>query len=150
MVRVILFGLWLCTITVVSAYAAVYMGVGRQVPTTAQEFVSGLKYETTRAVSVPVIAKGAVQGYVVSQYVYTADTETLSKLKVPPDVFIIEEAFRHFFTDKDLDFKNLKAFDTAVLVAEIRDNVNRRLQGPVIRDLMINDLNFVSRDDLRR
>lgn len=149
MVKMIFFGFWLSLVTAASAYSAVYMGLGKPMPPTPGEFIAGLKYETTRPISVPVISRGSLQGYVVSQYVYTVDAKTLSLLNVPPDAFIVEEAFKHFFNDKDLDFQNLKSFDTATLVTQIRDAVNKRLHGAVIKDLMINDLNFVSRDALR-
>lgn len=154
MLRIVLFGLWMCGVTAASAYAAIafsFAGPARHAGPAAggQVFVGGLKYQTTPVISVPAIADGKVQGYIVAQFVYTVDGGTLEKLAVPPDAFIADAAFRRLFSDPAIDFHHLKAFDPAPLVASIRKTVNDRLQAPVLHDLLLHELNFVDRADIR-
>lgn len=60
----------------------------------------------TMPLNVPMIANGIVEGYIVAQFIYLADTQSLKELSVPPDDFINDEAFRALYSGQ-VDF-NLK------------------------------------------
>jgi len=150
MMRMILAGFWLCLVTLASGYGAVeYFTRQAGAATDDGGYFQGITYENTRAMTVPIIADGAVDGYVVAQFVYTAQTRQLQALGVPPESFIVDEAFHHIFTMENIDFRDLRRFDTRAFLAQITERVNTRLDSPVIREMLIEEFNFVDASQLR-
>ncbi len=148
MTRVLVTGFWICAITLLSCYGAVYWDTGIRV-TKTEEYLEGLEYQKVRAIHVPVIAEGAVQGYIIANLVVTADAKTLRSLSVPPQSFIIDETFRQIYSDEKLDFRKLSRYDVNALLVNIRRSVNERMGADIIKDVLIENFNFVSKSDVR-
>ncbi len=150
MMRMILAGFWLCLVTLASGWGAVEYFT-RQAGAAADDdnYFRGITYETTRAMTVPIIADGAVDGYIVAQFVYTAQSRDLQALGVPAESFIVDEAFHHIFTMEDIDFHDLRRFDSRAFLEEITQRVNTRLESPLIREMLIEEFNFVDASQLR-
>ena len=148
MIRLVLVGLWVLAVTI----AAVHAGMAWRTPTgaaAADPYMPGLDYVKTEPISVPVIADGAVAGYVVAQLVYTVDAEIKRKLPVPLDVFLLDEAFRTIFADERIDFRHLERYDLGELTAAIAANVNARFTVALVREVLIGQVNFVSIEEVR-
>jgi hypothetical protein len=148
MTRILVTGFWICAITLLSCYAAVYWGTGMKAAK-SEEYLEGLEYQKVRAVNVPIIAEGSVQGYVVANLVFTADAKTLRSLAVPPNAFVIDEAFRQIYADEKLDFRKLSKYDVNGMLASVRKSVNERMGAEIIKDILIENFNFVSKNDVR-
>jgi len=148
MTRILVTGFWICAITLLSCYAAVYWGTGMK-DAKGEEYLEGLEYQKVRAINVPVIAEGAVQGYVVANLVFTADAKTLRTLAVPPHTFLIDETFRQIYSDDDLDFRKLSRYDVNSLLANIKRSVNARMGAEIVKDILIENFNFVAKNDVR-
>ncbi|NIX78404.1 hypothetical protein [Microvirga terricola] len=148
MARILVTGFWICAITLISCYAAVYWGTGVKFAK-KEEYLEGLEYQKVRVINVPIIAEGAVQGYVVANLVFTADAKTLRSLPVPPNTFIIDETFRQIYTDEKLDFRKLSKYDVSALLKNIRVSVNERLGADIVKDVLIENFNFVGKEDIR-
>ena len=56
-------------------------------------------------ISVPVIRAGAIQGYVMAQFSFTAEGKTLKQLPMKADVVVIDEAFKAIYSDDAFDFR---------------------------------------------
>lgn len=150
MIRFILTGAWACIVTAGASFAISYWKESNAAVPPKQEYLDGLAYEKTKVINVPMIAEGNVQGYIVAQFVFTADAKVLQQLPVPPEAFVIDEAFRKIYGDEKLDFKNLARYDLARLTQMIRERVNKRLQADVLQDVLVEDFNYVSKDQIRR
>jgi hypothetical protein len=68
---------------------------------------------------------------------------------VPPDPFILDEAFRSIFSDERIDFQHLERFDVASLTAKIRSDVNARFGADLLQDMLVEQFTFVSSDEVR-
>ena len=97
----------------------------------------------------PIIVDGAVEGYVVAQFVYTADAAALNRLSVPPDAFMLDEAFRTIFSDDRIDFDHLERFDIASLTAKLTEAANTRFGIDLIQDVLVEQFTFVTKDEVR-
>lgn len=150
MLRMFFAGLWICLVTLASGYLAVEHLASRSGEETLDtNYFRGIAYEKTRSLTVPIIAGGAVEGYVVAQFVYTAETRKLRDLGVPPESFILDEAYAMIFSSPEIDFRNLRSFDMQAFLAEIARRVNRRLDAAIIRDMLVEEFNFVDKSQLR-
>jgi hypothetical protein len=150
MMRLLITGVWACAVTVCSSLGISYWKETAAAVPLKQEQSDGLVFEKTRVINVPMIADGSVQGYVVTQLVFTADAKVLRQLPVPPEPFVIDEAFRTIYSDQKLDFRNLARYDLSQFAQAVRAQVNRRLQLEALQDILVQDFNFVSKDQIRR
>ncbi|QFU17643.1 hypothetical protein [Microvirga thermotolerans] len=148
MARVLITGFWICAITLLSCYGAVKWGAGLKIAK-QEEYLEGLEYRKVRAVNVPVIAEGAVQGYVIANLVFTADARTLRSLSVPIETFFIDETFRQIYSDEKLDFRRLSKYDVPTLLASIKRKVNERMGAEIVKDVLVENFNFVNKSDIR-
>jgi hypothetical protein len=147
MIKLILSGIWICVITAISSYAAASFWAETQ-GAEKKQYLEGLNYEQTGVINVPMLAGGALQGYIVAQFVFTADSAALSKLSVPPHSFVVDEAFRQIYSDPNLDFRNLERVDLGSLAKRIVAAVNSRLQSPLIMDVLVEQFSYFSKDDI--
>jgi hypothetical protein len=150
MIKLILAGVWVCLVTLLSTYAAVSWQTSRAPPETeSQKLFGGLESVRTRMISVPVIADGGIQGYVMAQFVFTVDGKVMKRLSVKPDVFLLDEAFRAIYGGERLDFRKVKKQDLAGLAKQITEGVNKRLGAPLIDDVFVQELNYIAKDNVR-
>lgn len=150
MIRMIVTGLWVCMITAGATSGVAYWKATGGLLSQQQEYLEGLEYVKTKVMNVPMLANGAVQGYVVTQLVFTADAKMLRQLPVPADAFVVDEAFRSIYADERLDFRNLARYDLANLTRGIRERVNERMKAAVIQDVLVEEFNYVAKEDLRK
>ncbi|MCP3472663.1 hypothetical protein NLM33_20330 [Bradyrhizobium sp. CCGUVB1N3] len=148
MIRLLLTGLWVCILTAGGSYAVAYWKENGGL-IHKDEYLDGLQYQKTRALSVPMVENGSVQGYIVARFVYTVEARTMHQLTVPPDPFVVDEAFRKIYADDRLDFRKLARYDLSILTAAIKQRVNERMQADVIQDVLVEDFNYVSRDEFQ-
>jgi hypothetical protein len=149
MIKLVLSGLWVCLVTLASTYAAVFWHTARVPAGDTQKLFGGLESVRTRMISVPVVADGAVHGYVMAQFIFTADANAMKRMTVKPDVFLLDEAFKTIYGNDRIDFRSVGKQDLPALSKEIAANVNKRLGVSLINDVLIQELNYVSKEDVR-
>jgi hypothetical protein len=151
MIRLLLGGLWVCVVTAGTSYGVAYWKEGGSSLAAKDEFVEGgLQYHKTRVLSVPMVESGSVQGYIVARFVYTVEAKTMSQLPVPPDPFVVDEAFRKIYADDRLDFKALARYDLSILTSDIKKRVNERMRLDVVQDVLIDEFNYVSKEEFQK
>jgi hypothetical protein len=148
MIRLFATCIWICIVTVGAGYGAATWKL-RTAAAAAAPHVEKLQYHKTRILNVPMIANGAVQGYVVVQLGYT-ETKKAASLPVPPDAFLLDEAFRLIYSDPTLDFRHLEKYNIAKFTHELVKRVNRRLNEDAIKEILVEEINFVSSKDISR
>ncbi|WP_342108195.1 hypothetical protein [Methylobacterium sp. SI9] len=148
MARIVITGLWICAITVLSSFAVITWMPAFPKPK-AEEYLEGLTYQKLKPLNIPIIAEGSVQGYIMATMIFTADSHLIKGMGVTPAPFVMDESFRQIYGDGDLDFRNLKKYDITKRLEEIKRRVNERLGSEVVKDVMIENFNFVTKKDIR-
>jgi hypothetical protein len=153
MIRLVIAGLWICLVTVASSYAAMTWKGSKSAEAATQaepeKFFGGLEQVKTRVLSVPVVADGAIQGYIVAQFSFVVGSKLLKQLSIKPEAVLLDEAFRTLYAGEDIDFRKLKKLDLTALSTRLTENVNKRFGAPFVQDVMIHDLNFVAKSEAR-
>lgn len=148
--RTVLGGIWLCVVVAAAAHlAADWRARAAAVAADQPTYFTGVAYEKTRPLTVPIVRDGKIAGYVMTQFVYTAEARELRELRVPPESFILDETFQALFSDDTIDFADLRAFDMRGFLAGLAEAVNARLGRNVIRDLLVEEFNFVDPAQIR-
>lgn len=149
MIKLVASCIWICFVTVAAGYGAATWKVRQtEVPVSAVK-VEKLQYHKTGPLNVPMIANGAVQGYVVVQFGFT-ETAKAEHSALPPDAFLLDEAFRMIYSDPKLDFHHLEKYDVAALTKALIQKVNDRLHEDAIKEVLVEEINFVSKDEISR
>jgi len=149
MIKLLFIGLWVCLITIASSYAAAYWAVG-QSGKEDEVYLEGLEYRKLPTITVPMILEGEVKGYVVAKLVYTADAGLLNEMSVEPDSFVTDEAFREIYTNGVVEFGKLSKYNLNEITLAVKENTNRRMNYEVIQDILVEGLNYIEKDDMRR
>lgn len=149
MIRTIVIGLWICAVALGSLFFAVRQNDGSsgEVKAEAGGF-GGLDYVKTDVMSVPIISNGSVAGYVVTQLVYTIDSNIRKKITVPLEYFISDEIFRKFYGSYS-DTKEVEKVKFEDVRASVITDLNARFPEPVIKDLLVEQFNYISAEEIR-
>lgn len=150
MIKLIVSCVWICFLTVAAGYAAALWKLEHVEAAATPAAVEKVEYKKTRPINVPIIAKGKLAGYVVAQFGYTLLTENAKELTVPPEVFLLDEAFQTLYGDEKLDFHHLERYDVAGLTKVLVQKVNHRLDKEIIKDVLVEELNFVAKEDIAK
>lgn len=160
--RLLLIGIWAALVaTLSSAGASVWLARqaaapgeqgGHDVGPVAHDGhgASALQQVKIRSISVPMLAEGAVQGYIVAQFTLVSDGAALKAAPLPPEPYVLDEAFRQIFLSRTIDFRNLASFDMKPLTDAIAARLRERLGPDLVKDLLVQEFTFVSRADIRR
>lgn len=160
MIKLIIAGVWVCLVTLASTYAAVSWQTAPRAAELAQkghgsgtESAKGHGGSTeavkSRMISVPVIIDGAVQGYVMAQFIFVVDAKAMKQMSVKPDLFLLDEAFKTIYAGDVGDFRKLKKQDLGALSKGIAENANKRLGARVVEDVLVQELNYIPKDRVR-
>lgn len=150
MLKLVLSGLWVALVTGVSAYFAPVLVTaesdgGDQTGSAVPELVE-LKTEMT---SVPMVRGGEVLGYVIIQLSYSVNKQVLEKLKIEPQPYLVDAAFRGVFSSPQTDFRRVRASELDALTEKIATEANRRLGSNLVQQVLIQQLNYVRKEDIR-
>src|SRR5690606_32143617 len=149
MIRIIAIGLWICAVAFGSLFLAVRQNVSSSGEAqAATSGFGGVDYVKTDVMSVPIISNGGVAGYVVTQLVYTVDSNIRKKLTVPLEFFINDEIFRKFYGSYS-DTKEVEKVSFEEVRASIISDLNARFPEPVIKDLLVEQFNYISAEEIR-
>lgn len=143
--KLLLAGLWVTFVALGTAYGVAVSlpapGDGAEKPAAV-----ALQSQKTRVINVPVVIEGAVRGFVAVQFVFTIDGAALKALPVPPEVYLLDEAFRTIYSDSGLDPRHVEKYDLQKLTAHLVDSVNGRLGAPLVKDVLIENFSYIDKD----
>lgn len=144
-------GVWAIVIALIAGYVAATWNTGATVDKVRAETTpSGIEYRHPAAITVPMISDGQLRGYVVAKVVFTADAAALRDSPIDPQPFVTDEAFRHIYTDGKVEFDHLSKYNLDKITGDIKDAVNKRLGTDLIKDVLVEELNYVDRAQLER
>ena len=149
MIKLLAVGLWASIVTLGAAYGALEWQRQSAASHSAEEPESKVEAVRTKAINVPIIADGTVQGYIVAQFVFAVDGKLMKELAVKPDIYLLDEAFKTIYAGEKVNFRQLKKQDLPALAKQLGENVNKRLGGGLVKDVLIDQLSYVPRGEVR-
>lgn len=150
MTRVLIIGIWVCVVTLVSSYSVAQWASSREPEQPQSGYLVGLEFRKLRLINVPIIADNEIKGYVVAQFVYTADARTVREISIPPEPLIIDRAFRLIYDDTDRKFDGINKKNIDKLTGDIKAAVNKVFGADVVNDVLIEEFNYVDKKDILR
>lgn len=148
MIRIVAVGLWVCLVALGTLMLGIKLNSQPDITSATENAASTVEYDRTEIMSVPILADGKVNGYVISQLIYTVDSNVKQKMNVPLGIFINDEVFRTFYGSYS-DTKNIEMVKFDDVKKQIIDGVNQRFPEPVIKDLMVEQFNYIPAGQVR-
>jgi uncharacterized iron-regulated membrane protein len=150
MIKIILLSVWLCMVSLGATYGVmIWKAKTQQQEAQAAAEPAVLKQMTTKVLNVPVIKDGALQGYVLAQFVFTVEIGKLKDLSTKPEIVVVDEAFKLIYTGEAIDFGTLRKNDITVLSKMLMANVNKRLGEVVVHEVLVQEFNYLPKDQLQ-
>ncbi len=148
MMKLLLAGLWASAVSLAAAFGMLQWQRSGA-PVTSVEAETTIEEFRTKAINVPIIGDGTIQGYMVAQFVFTVDAAALRKIPVNPEVYVLDEAFKTIYAGEQVNFQNMKKQDLPLLARKLGENVNRRLGMKIVQDVLIDQLSYIPKKDMR-
>ncbi|MGU3496923.1 hypothetical protein ACLBXM_23005 [Xanthobacteraceae bacterium A53D] len=149
MIRLVIIGVWVCAVTLASSYGAAYWAAGAGFGKAEEPYLPGLEYRRVPTITVPMIMDGQVKGYVIAKLVFTADAGTLKQLSVDPVVFVTNDAFGEIYTNGRVEAGKISKYNLKDMMDRIKEQVNARLKGPVVQEILVDGINYIDKSDIR-
>lgn len=149
MIKFVLAGVWICAATIGAVFFAFQTSSAKQDSEATPPFFGGLDYVKTDVVSIPLMREGEMYGYFLARFVYTAEPEKLRKLSVPAPSLILDEAYSFLYGNPQIDFSQVATLDLDKLRNSIRDHVNARTGEQLIHDVLIEQVDYLSKEEIR-
>ncbi|MEP9375449.1 hypothetical protein ABLE91_01950 [Aquabacter sp. CN5-332] len=150
MIRVLFIGLWVCIVTLISSYGAAYWAAGAARVDGEDAHVSGIEYRRMPSINIPMIIDGSVRGYVIAKLVYTAENSKLRQLGIDPQAFVTSAAFEEVYTNGRIDTGKLAKYNLKEMLDNIKATTNKKLNGDVIQDVLVDSINYIDKNDMRK
>jgi hypothetical protein len=148
-IKYIILGLWICGVTLGSSYGVILWQVQQQKAGAAEPPKVAIEAIQTKRINVPVIANGALKGYVLAQFVFHIDAAALKGMTVRPDIYLVDEAFKVIYSGKAIDFRNPQQPDFSALGKTIKDNVNARFGPGFVQEVLVQELSYLPQEKFR-
>ena len=142
-------GAWVILVTAGATYGSVYLASSRATTEVGEEPDLGVEELKSEMTSIPVMRDGEVIGYLILQLSFAADRRLLAERKLDPLPFMMDAAFRVVLGATDVDFRRLRGKDLDGLTTAIAAEANARIGAELVRHVLLQQVNFVRKEDIR-
>jgi len=149
MIKLLITGVWICGVALASVYFSVQLANKKEVVEPPSEMFGGLETIRGEVTSIPVISSGAVQGYFLTRLSYTVDPERVAALTIPVPDLITDALYTALVGEPLIDFPDMERFDLESFKTHIRDSLNERVGETVFHDVIVEQIDFLSKEDIR-
>ncbi len=147
MLRIFLIGLWIGAVGVGSTYAGVYLK-RRSLSSHTDKVKEKLEVKKVRPITAPVIAGGALKGYVSAEFSFVLDNSANSQEGLDIESYFMDEAFKLIYSESTIDFDRLEKIDVDVLAKKITAKVNERVGSHAVKETLLKNLAFIAKEDM--
>ncbi len=149
MLKLVISGVWVAIVALIATYFSVQMALAPKVDEAAAARKAAEETVRGELTSLPVIEDGAVKGYFLTRLSYVVDKVKVAAIHVPLEVMITDELYTSLVGDKMIDLEHRSSFDVAAFREMIKEAVNKRLGQEVVFDVLIEQIDYLSKEDLR-
>jgi hypothetical protein len=148
MIKLVLTGIWVCAITLAAVYFSVSLATAPP-PTDTDAKKNALELVKGETITVPIIGNGAVTGYFLGRMSFMINKEMVAGMTLPMTEITTDELFTLLVGNKMVDITNIKAFDPQAFRDIVKKDMNKRLGGEYVADVLLEQLDYLSKDDVK-
>jgi hypothetical protein len=149
MIKFIAAALWICAATVGAVFYSYQAAGARGEGEAPKPLLGGLDYVDTDIISVPLIRDSAIKGYFLTKLVYTVEPAEMAKLSIPATALMTDQVYSYLYSNPQIDFTRTATIDIDAFRNNIRDSINARVGAKIVQDVLVDQVNFLSKDEIR-
>jgi len=149
MMKLLITGVWICAVALASVYFSVQISNKKEAVEPVPAMFGGLETVRGEVTSIPVINGGSVDGYFITRLSYTVDPVKVALLTIPIDVLVTDTLYTALVGEQIIGFPDLEKFDLEAFRTHVRDTLNGKLGEDVFHDVIVEQIDFLSKDDIR-
>lgn len=149
MLKLVITGVWVCIVTLGAVYGSIQLANASKddgsdgAPKVPQELVRG---EVT---TFPVISGGRVQGYFLTRTSFVVDKNKLAEIDLPVPEILTDELYTALVGNRVIKIGASHNFDLEAFRKTIKESLNERLKKDVVLDIIVEQIDYLSKDDIR-
>jgi hypothetical protein len=143
-------GLWVCIVTLGAVYGSIYLATAPAGPSEEETKKAALELIRGEPITVPVIGNGDVTGYFLARISFMMDKEKVKGQTLPTTELMTDQLFTLLVGNKMVDIANVPAFDVNTFREKIKTEMNARLGEGMVDQVLIEQLDYVSKDAARK
>ncbi len=147
MIKLVATGLWVCVVTLAAVYFSIQMATAPAASPdpkpSVKEFVKG------ESINIPIIGDTGISGYFITKISYMVDKDKSKDLETPLPALTTDVLFSLLVGNKMIDMSKPKAFNVESFRDEIKKSMNSHLGGDIVDSVVIEQLDYLSKDEVR-
>lgn len=151
MIKALLIGVWVAIVALGSVYGAISMSKPGPSDEEADkaEFYAKLERVNSDVISVPVISRGKVHGYFLTQVSFLIEPKDMDVFPYKPQEMINDILITEFIGNNVINFPSLENFDLEAFRKTVGDSLNERVGREVFHDVLIGRLDYLGKQEIR-
>jgi flagellar basal body-associated protein FliL len=149
LLKLVAIGVWIIAVTAGATFGSVYIAKSSGPAEAEEEPDQGVEELKSEMTSFPIMRNGGITGYLILQLSFSADRRHLAERKLDPLPYLMDAAFRVIFARTEVDFRRLRSKDLEEVTSAIAKEVNARLGVELVRHVLVQQVNFVNKEDIR-
>jgi len=150
MIKFIIMGIWVLLVTLMGLFFGYSMTAN--MPTKSLDIeIDGREKRAqadTDVINIPVMVESKVKGYILVQLTYIMDETVKSDMDLELTPFVNDAVFAEFF-GAYTDVHQVEKLRFEPSRERIIENINQRFGMPILKDLLVQQFNFISMEKLR-
>jgi hypothetical protein len=148
--KLIFAGLWACACTLVAVFFAIKLATAPPAPAEAEPRIANLELVSGESLTIPIIEDGKVTGYFLGRISFMMDKQKIEGLHLPMTQLMTDELFTVLVGDKMIDVGKINEFDVAGFRERLKTDLNKQLGGDFISEILVEQLDYLSKDDVKK
>jgi hypothetical protein len=149
MIKFVIAGLWLVAVTLGTVIFSFSISGPKTDKAPQPAFFGGLDYVKTDIISVPLMKDDEVYGYFLTRLVYTVEPAVAKTLSLPADALLVDEVYTYLYANPQIDFADYAKLDLDKNRSGIREAVNKRVGKKLVHDVLIEQIDFLTKAEIR-
>ncbi|MFB2549639.1 hypothetical protein [Ensifer soli] len=150
MLKLLITGVWVCSVTLGAVYFSVQHASAPPVSEADAERRANEEYVPGDLITIPAIGDGGVRGYFLTKLSFSARKDKLKTLDVPLKNALTDALYDTLVGERIIDVTQQKSFELQAFKDMVKDGINRNLHGEVIWEVYVEQLEFLTKDDVTR
>jgi len=143
-------GLWVCIVTLGAVYGSIYLATAPAGPSEEETKKAALELVRGEPITIPVLGDGDVSGYFLARISFMMDKEKVKGQALPTTELMTDQLFTLLVGNKMVDIANVSSFDVNAFREKIKTEMNTRLGEGMIDQVLIEQLDYVSKESARK
>ncbi len=150
MIKILMVGIWVCLVLAGSAYYFSQTQAEISQSNKAEKgYFGGLDYVKLDPITVAIIREKSIRGYLIIESVFTIKQREMVELSVPVEYLLRDLIIGSTHANPDIDIFQIEKFDLISFQNQLLKNINDRLGKKTIHDVLIQKIDFISKEDIR-